>query len=93
LARRVEQHDPDLARQMRKSSMSVPLNICEGLYSRKRNREARLHTAMGSAKETFGALQASEAAEYLSQQDVESELKRLDGIVAVLWVLIFRPRR
>jgi four helix bundle protein len=93
LARRVEVHDPDLARQMRKASTSVPLNIAEGMYSRKRNREARLNTAMGSAKETFGTLQVSEASDYLTQQDIASELKRLDGIVAVLWVLIYRPRR
>ena len=93
LARRVEQSDADLARQMRKASSSVPLNFCEGLYSRGRNREARLFNSMGSAKETVGCLDVSVAAEYLSQGEVSSELKRLDGIVAVLYTLIHRPKR
>ena len=93
LARKVEIHDPDLARQIRKASTSVPLNFCEGLYSRGRNREARLSNAMGSAKETFASLDVSAAAEYLTRQDVEGELKRLDGIVAVLYTLIHRPTR
>lgn len=93
LARRVEKHDADLARQMRRASTSVPLNFCEGLYSQKRNRDARLFNAMGSAKETFAALDVSAAAEYLSPQDVEAELKRLDRIVAVLYTLIHRTKR
>jgi four helix bundle protein len=93
LARKVEMHDPDLARQMRKSSTSVPLNFCEGMYSRGRNREARLHNSMGSAKETYAELDVSAAAEYLTREEVVDELKRLDGIVAVLYTLIHRPKR
>ena len=93
LARRVEQFDSDLARQMRRASTSVPLNFCEGLYSQKRNREARLFNAMGSAKETFACIDASAAAEYLPREDAAPELKRLDGIVAVLYTLIHRPKR
>jgi four helix bundle protein len=93
LARMVEKHDPDLARQMRRSSTSVPLNFCEGLYSRGRNRDARLFNSMGSAKETFASLDVSAAADYLSRRNVEPELKRLDGIVAVLYTLIHRPKR
>jgi four helix bundle protein len=92
LARKIEMHDPDLARQIRKSSTSVPLNFCEGLYSRGKNREARLSNAMGSAKETFANLDISAAAEYLERHEVVDELKRLDGIVAVLYTLIHRPK-
>ena len=93
LARMVEKHDSDLARQMRRASTSVPLNFCEGIYSRGRNRDARLHNSMGSAKETFASLDICAAADYLSRRDVDPELKRLDGIVAVLYTLVHKSKR
>ena len=93
LARVVEKHDSDLARQMRRASTSVPLNFCEGIYSRGRNREARLQNSMGSAKETFASLDVSAAAQYLTRAAVQPELKRLDGIVAVLYTLVHKTRR
>jgi four helix bundle protein len=93
-ARRVAKSEPDLARQMRRACTSVPLNFSEGMCSRGRNREARLSNAMGSARETYASLEVSVAAELLpANDDVAAALKRLDGIVAVLWVLIHRPRR
>ena len=85
LSRKVQRHDPDLARQMRRSVVSVPLNMQEGLYSRGGNRTARLHDAMGSAKETMAALDASVAAEYLTPEEVVDDLERIDHIVATLW--------
>jgi four helix bundle protein len=60
-ARRIEQADGDLARQMRRASSSVTLNLAEGLHSRGRNRESRLFTAMGSAKETLACVDVAVA--------------------------------
>jgi four helix bundle protein len=85
LSRKVQVHDPDLARQMRRSVTSVPLNMQEGLYGRGGNRAARFHDAMGSAKETMAELDVSVAAEYLAPESVIDDLERIDHIVATLW--------
>jgi four helix bundle protein len=92
-ARRVQRFDPDLARQMRRASASVPLNLSEGLYSRGRNREARLHNSMGSAKETLACLDVAAAAGYVPERDIARERDRIDRIVATLYKLIHTPRR
>lgn len=62
--RRIERRDRDLARQLRRASMSVPLNINEGMYSRGKNRSARLTDAMGSAKESMACLEVAVAVGY-----------------------------
>ena len=85
LSRIVQRHDPDLARQMRRSVTSVPLNIQEGMYSRAGNRVARYETAMGSAKETMAALEVSVAADYLMQAAIDVDLDRIDHIVCLLY--------
>ncbi len=92
LARIVQQHDKDLAQQMRRASSSVTLNIAEGMYSRAGNRLARFHDAMGSAKETMACLHVSVAAKYLAQNQVDADLARIDHIVGGLYKLC-RGRR
>jgi len=92
LSRKVQEHDPDLARQMRRAMVSIPLNMQEGLYSRGGNRVARFHDAMGSAKETMASLDVSVAAEYLPPESVIDDLERIDHIVATLWKMS-GPRR
>ena len=87
LSRKVQQFDPDLARQMRRSVVSVPLNIAEGMYSRAGNRIARYENAMASAKETQAALEVSVRAEYLPAAAIVDDLYRIDHIVATLWKL------
>ena len=87
LSRKVQQHEPDLARQMRRSSSSVPLNAVEGWHAHGGNRVARFSTAMCEARETMTALDLSVACGYLRQVEVEAELDRLDHIVAVMWKL------
>ena len=51
--RRIEVQDRDLARQLRRASSSVALNLGEGMYSRGQNRQARYHTALGSARDAI----------------------------------------
>ena len=50
LSRKVQQYDPDLARQMRRASTSVPLNMAEGWHAHGGNRIARFNTAMTEAQ-------------------------------------------
>ena len=87
LSRRVQEQDGDLARQMRRACISVPLNLQEGLYSQGGNRIARFHTAMGSARETMACLHVSVAAAYLVQAEVDADLERIDHVIGVLWKL------
>jgi four helix bundle protein len=84
-AEQIEKHDADLARQLRRSSSSVPLNISEGSHSRKGNRAVRYSSAMGSANEVRSTLQVA-AAVGLIAENAELE-DRLDKIVATLWTL------
>ena len=91
MSRRIQKEDPDLARQMRRACMSVPLNLQEGLYSQGGNRNARFYTAMGSARETMACLDVSVAAEYLTQAEVAADLDRVDHIIGALWKLSRRP--
>ena len=85
LSRIVQRHDSDLARQMRRSVTSVPLNMAEGMYSRAGTKVARYENSMSSAKETQAALEVSVRAGYLMQEQVVVDLDRIDHIVAVLW--------
>ena len=60
--REIERSDPDLAGQMRRSVMSTPLNIAEGSEQVGKRRGLHYRIALGSARETWSALRAAEAA-------------------------------
>src|SRR5262245_1174614 len=87
LARKVQQMDPGLVRQLRRASSSAVLNAVEGWHSQGGNRVARFSTAMGSARETLACLDVAVACGYLRETEVEEQRDRLDHIVAVLWKL------
>ena len=87
VARRVERRDRDLARQMRRSSTAVALNISEGTYARGGNKPARYQTAMAEAAETAAAIESAAAAGYIRLAGLEPILDRLDHITAVMWKL------
>lgn len=84
--RRIELRDKDLARQLRRCSVSVALNVAEGMYSRGGNRNARYHTALGSAQETLACLEAAEACGYVAVVDagLEQQLRRVVGTLVKL---------
>ena len=87
VARLVERRDRDLAKQMRRSSLAVTLNISEGTYARGGNKPARYQTAMAEAAETMAAIESAAAAGYISATGLERTLDRLDHIKAVMWRL------
>jgi four helix bundle protein len=81
----IERRDADLARQLRRSSSSVPLNLGEGSYSHKGNRKARYFTALGSANEVRSTLQVASAVGLVPANQALDD--QLDKIVATLWKL------
>ena len=79
----IEKHDADLARQLRRASSSVTLNIAEGSGSCGGVRRARYRTALGSARETRACLETAEAMGYLRGVDEGVQV----GLVHVVNVL------
>lgn len=84
--RSVERRDGDLARQLRRCSSSIALNVAEGTYSRGKNREARYHTALGSARETLACIEVAEHCRYVVPLDaaLHAELNRVIGTLVKL---------
>jgi four helix bundle protein len=76
----IEGHDKDLARQIRRAANSVALNLAEAAGSDRGNRKARLHTALGSARETRTGFQLAMAWGYVdgaTARDVDAALDRV----------------
>ncbi|HMI94044.1 MAG TPA: four helix bundle protein [Polyangiales bacterium] len=80
---RIARFDRDLARQLRKASTSVPINVAEGSGSRAGRRRNAYDIARAEAKETLGILETAEAAGYL--RGIELHVRaRLDHIIGTL---------
>jgi four helix bundle protein len=84
--RRIELRDRDLARQLRRCSCSVALNLGEGMYSRGHNRNARYHNALGSARETLSCLEVAVVCSYVHRDACLHD--QLDRIVGTLVKLV-----
>ena len=79
----IEARDRDLARQLRRASSSIALNVSEGSGSRAGTRRERYCTALGSARETTSCLDVAEALGYL--ESIDATLRdRLDHVRATL---------
>ena len=65
----IQRHDPDLARQLRKASTSVPLHIAEGSFARGGNRPAKYQIAVGEARESLACCHVAERCGYIAALD------------------------
>jgi len=79
---RIERHDRDLARQMRRALTSVVLNTGEAMGSNGGTRRERYRNALGSAREVRAGFDVAVALGYLEPFDselllVENTLVRL----------------
>ena len=86
-AERIARFDRDLARQLRKSSTSVPLNVAEGSGLRAGRRRQSYDYALGEARETLANLEAAQAIGYLPSIDAQLR-QRLDHIIGTLVNLV-----
>ena len=88
LADRIGNYDKDHARQLRRSSMSIVLNIAEGSGSRGGVRRVRYENALGSSRETLANLEAAEAIGYI--RELPAALRdQLDHIIGTLVKLLY----
>ncbi len=76
-------YDADLARQLRRASSSVLLNLAEGSGSFGGVRRARYRTALGSARETLACLRVGEALGYTGAVPAEVT-DRMDRVIGTL---------
>ncbi len=83
LAEAISKFDRDHARQLRRSCLSVSLNVAEGSGSRGGTRRARYDNALGSARETVANLESAEAIGYVGPMDPDLRNK-LNHIIGVL---------
>jgi four helix bundle protein len=80
---RIERHDRDLARQLRRASSSVALNVSEASGSSGGTRRERYRNALGSARETGACLDVAIALGYVDGVDA-GLLDALDKVRATL---------
>ena len=81
----VVRRDPDLARQMRKSTSSIPLNVAEGRRRAGKDRPHHYRIASGSADELVSQLRVALDWGYVA--DASEPLALLDRELAMLWRL------
>ena len=79
----IERRDVDLARQLRRASSSIALNLAEGSSSQGRNRRARYFNAMGSARETRACLEVAQALGYVERVEA-AVADKLDRVLGTL---------
>ena len=83
----IAKSDTDLARQLRRASSSIALNVAEGTYSRGKNRSCRYQSALGSARGTLACLEVAHARGYLCGLP-PGIVARFDRIIGTLMKLI-----
>jgi four helix bundle protein len=81
---RIEMHDRDLARQLRRAGASMALNLSEGSGSRGGTRRERYQNALGSARETGACLDVAVALGYVEAVDAVLAAQ-LDHVRATLF--------
>ena len=92
ILQRIERHDRDLSRQLRRAASSVVLNLAEGAGLRGGHRRERWGTALGSARECVAALQVAEALGYVVGGEVAEAQVRFDRVAASTYRLLHGRR-
>ena len=87
----ISSQDPDLAKQLRRSIASVPLNIAEGSHARGARRASHYSIAMGSAREALACLETASAFGYAV--DVPASVHdQFRAVLGTLYRVLRSPR-
>jgi four helix bundle protein len=86
LIAQIARYDGDLAKQLRRSSSSVILNLGEGMYSRGGHRTNAYGVALREMGESYSALQAAQVHGYVSALEpaFEAQCRRILGTLVKL---------
>ena len=85
----IERRDSDLARQMRRATTSVALNVAEGMGNTAGHKKQRYQTALGSAREVMACVDVAKAMRYVGEIDAAT-LDHMDHVIATLAKLVYR---
>ena len=90
LCDKLARKSPELAKQLRRSLISIPLNIAEGDGRWDGNGRQRLLSAMFEARESHVSVEVALAAGFVEAEEAAAPLAVLDKIAATLWKLVGR---
>ena len=90
IAKQIERHDRDLAREARTAASSVALNTAEGAGNTGGHKRERYQTALGSAREALSCVHVAQANAYIGKVDAEV-LDRFNHVIGTLVRLVY-PR-
>ena len=82
VAKLIARHDSDLAKQLRRALSSVALNIAEASDQRGARRDSHYSIALGSARESWSALQVAAAWGYIAEPVAMKN--RFDEVIGTL---------
>ena len=88
----IQQHDRDLAAQLRRAGASVPSCLSEGAQRQGRDRLQLYRVSGGSAAEIRTQLEIAVAWGYLERSAAARVVEIADRVVAITWRLV-HPRR
>ena len=87
LLRKIANHDPDLAKQIRRALNSAVLQAAEGNRARGRNRNAKFRGAYGEANEARAGFGAAAAWGDITEKEAQMVDQALDKACGSLWKL------
>ena len=88
--RSIQRHDPDLARQLRRSSTSVCLNTSEGMVAYGASKRQCYRIALRELRESMTAIELAERFDYARYDDTNAQ-DRQQKILATL-INLAKPR-
>ena len=93
LCKQIEGRDRELASQIRRAWVRAGMNAGEAQHRRGAKGQNRFDDAMGEAREAFTGLGMARAFEYVDDALCSNVIAKVDGVVAVLYVLAHKPPR